>query len=44
MNNNTNNHLYIFNKYKNNNNKLIPFNVKKIDTGKTKYFPPVSKE
>jgi len=36
----------IFNKYINNNNKLIPFNVKNFEqsVGKTKYFPPVSKE
>jgi hypothetical protein len=44
MNNDNNKNLYIFNKYINNNSKLIPFNVKNLEVGKTKYFPPVSKE
>jgi hypothetical protein len=39
-----NNHLYIFDKYVNNNYRLIPFNVKIVYTGETKYLPPVSKE
>ena len=38
------NNLYIFNKYINNKYKLIPFNEKINYSGKTKYFPSVSKE
>jgi len=44
MGNDTNKNLYIFAKNINNNNKLIPFNVKNFEVGNTKYFPPVSKE
>ena len=44
MGNDTNKNLYIFSKNINNNNKLIPFNVKNFEVGNTKYFPPVSKE
>lgn len=36
--------LDIFSKYINNNNKLIPLKINKLDQGKTKYLPPVSKE
>ena len=36
--------LNIFSKYINNNNKLIPFKIKKLDQGKIKYLPPISKE
>lgn len=39
-----NTNLYIFDKYINNNYKLIPFNKKRNEVGNTKYFPPVSKE
>ncbi|GGA13601.1 hypothetical protein GCM10010923_25050 [Blastomonas marina] len=35
----------IFSKYiNNNNNKLIPFKIKNSDLGRTRYFPPISKE
>lgn len=35
----------IFSKYiNNNNNKLIPFKIKNSDIGRTRYFPPISKE
>jgi len=36
--------IYIFNKYIKKNSKLIPFNLKNLAAGNTKYFPPVSKE
>jgi len=36
--------LYIFNKYRNNNSKLIPFNVNINNSGEIKYLPPFSKE
>ena len=36
--------LYIFNKYINNNSKLIPFNVNINNSGEIKYLPPFSKE
>ena len=36
--------LTIFDKYSNNNFKLIPLNVKKMNLGEIKYLPPVSKE
>ena len=36
--------IYIFSKYIKNNNKIIPFKVKRSDVGNTKYFPPVSRE
>ena len=36
--------LYIFTKNIDNNNKIIPFKVKSSEVGKTRYFPPVSKE
>lgn len=36
--------LDIFNIYKKNNYKLIPFNVRTSDLASTKYLPPVSKE
>jgi len=44
MNNKTKNLIYIFSKYIKNNNKIIPFKVKRSDVGNTKYFPPVSRE
>ena len=49
MNTNTNNKnlasSVIFSKYiNNNNNKLIPFKIKNSDLGRTRYFPPISKE
>lgn len=44
MNNKNNFNSYIFSKSINNNYKLIPFNIKKNDTGITKYFFPISKE
>jgi len=35
----------IFSKYiNNNNNKLIPFKINISDIGRTRYFPPISKE
>ena len=43
MNKKTNN-LYIFNQFKNNKNKLVPFNINNNDMGEIKYFPPVAKE
>lgn len=36
--------LNILNKKINNNNKLLPLNSRKDDVGKTKYYPPISKE
>ena len=42
--NNTKNLIYIFSKYIKDNNKIIPFKVKRSDVGNTKYFPPVSRE
>ena len=44
MNNKTKNLIYIFSKYIKNNNKIIPFKVKRSDVGNTRYFPPVSRE
>lgn len=44
MNNKTKKFLDIFSKYIKNNNKIIPFKAITSDVGKTKYFPPVSKE
>jgi hypothetical protein len=44
MNNKTKNLISIFSKYIKNNNKIIPFKVKRSDVGNTKYFPPVSRE
>ena len=44
MNNKTKNYIYIFSKYINNNYKIIPSKVRASDIGKTRYFPPVSKE
>lgn len=43
MNNKTKS-LNIFSKYIKNNNKIIPFKVKRSDVGNTRYFPPVSRE
>lgn len=43
-NTNINKNSYIFNKYIKNNTNLIPFNVKTLYIGETKYFPPISKE
>ncbi|BFS50142.1 ribosomal protein S3 (mitochondrion) [Madurella fahalii] len=44
MNNKTKKFLDIFSKYIKNNNKIIPFKAITSDVGKTKYFPPISKE
>jgi len=44
MNNKTKKFIYIFSKYINNNYKIIPSKVRASDIGKTRYFPPVSKE
>ena len=44
MNNKTKNFINIFSKYINNNYKIIPSKVRASDIGKTRYFPPVSKE
>jgi hypothetical protein len=37
-------HLSILDKYVNNNLKLIPFNIRKLELGRIKYLPPVAKE
>uniref|UniRef100_A0AAU7YTX7 RPS3 n=1 Tax=Madurella sp. TaxID=2420206 RepID=A0AAU7YTX7_9PEZI len=44
MKNKTKKFIYIFNKNIRNNNKIIPFKGITSDVGKTRYFPPVSKE
>lgn len=44
MNNKTKNLINIFSKYIKNNNKIIPFKVKRSDVGNTRYFPAVSRE
>lgn len=36
--------LHIFNKYLNNNYKILPFKVKNLEVGDIKYYPPVSNE
>lgn len=41
---NNNNNLYIFNKYMNNEMKLVPFKSRNDYLGNVKYLPPVSKE
>ena len=38
------NSLNIFNKYTNNNYKIVPYKEKGSDMGNTRYFPPVSRE
>ena len=44
MNNKTKSLINIFSKNIKNNNKIIPFKVKRSDVGNTRYFPPVSRE
>jgi len=41
---NKNINSYIFNNNLNTNYKLVPFNIRKNDVGKTKYFPASAKE
>jgi hypothetical protein len=44
MNNKKKIFINIFSKYINNNYKIIPSKIRDSDVGKTRYFPPVSKE